>query len=68
MNPSTPVEIPPTERAIQMKLTKKIGMILLGVWLILMGLIPILKISFEGRDIIMAILAIVAGAFILVDQ
>ncbi len=51
-----------------MKLTKKIGMILLGVWLILMGLIPILKISFEGRDIIMAILAIVAGAFILVDQ
>jgi hypothetical protein len=51
-----------------MKITKKIGMILLAVWLILNGVIPLLKLSMEGLPTIMAILAIVAGGFILLDR
>jgi hypothetical protein len=48
-----------------MKLTKNIGMLLLGIWLILNGLIPLLNIYFSGLSTIMAILAIAAGVFIL---
>jgi hypothetical protein len=48
-----------------MKLTKNIGMLLLGIWLILNGLIPLLNLYFSGLSTIMAILAIAAGAFIL---
>jgi hypothetical protein len=48
-----------------MKLTKNIGMLLLGIWLILNGLISLLHFSFEGLWILMAILAIGAGIFIM---
>ena len=48
-----------------MKLTKNLGMLLLGIWLILSGLIPLLHLSFEGLYILMSVLAIAAGAFIL---
>jgi hypothetical protein len=48
-----------------MKMTKNLGMLLLGIWLILTGLIPLLRLSFSGLYILMAILAIAAGAFIL---
>jgi len=51
-----------------MKLTKNLGMLLLGIWLILEGLIPLLNLSFSGLDTLMAILAIAAGAFILVGR
>ena len=51
-----------------MKITKKIGMVLLAVFLILTGVIPLIKLSFEGLGTLMAILAIVAGGFILVDR
>ncbi len=49
-------------------LTKNLGMILLGIWLILTGLIPLLHLNFEGLSLIMAILAIVSGALILFDR
>jgi hypothetical protein len=48
-----------------MKLNKNIGMLLLGIWLIMNGLIPLLNIYFSGLSTIMAILAVAAGAFIL---
>ena len=51
-----------------MKLTKNLGMLLLSIWLILYGLIALLKFSFTGLDIIMAILAIAAGIFILIGR
>ena len=51
-----------------MKLTKSIGMLLLGIWLILEGLIPLLNLSFSGLGTLMAILAIAAGAFILLGR
>lgn len=51
-----------------MKLTKNLGMLLLGIWLILEGLIPLLNLSFSGLGTLMAILAIAAGVFILLGR
>jgi hypothetical protein len=51
-----------------MNLTKNLGMLLLGIWLILNGLIALLSFSFQGLPLIMAILAIAAGALILVGR
>jgi hypothetical protein len=51
-----------------MKITKNIGFLLLSIWLILYGLVPLLKLNFAGLDMIMAILAIAAGVFILLGR
>jgi succinate-acetate transporter protein len=54
----------------EMKFTKNIGMLLLAIWLILYGvfaLFPRLG-TFEGEPTVMAILAIVAGVFILIGR
>ncbi len=48
-----------------MKISSNLGMILLAIWLILTGLLPLLRISFPGGDILLAILAIAAGVLIL---
>ena len=48
-------------------LTGKIGTFLLAVWLILFGLLPLLSLNLPSSELIMAILAIVAGIFILLD-
>ncbi|MEO8635718.1 MAG: hypothetical protein ABI587_10625 [Gemmatimonadales bacterium] len=50
------------------KLTKNIGMLLLGIWLVFQGLIPLLSLSFSGIGTLMAILAVAAGAFILIGR
>jgi len=51
-----------------MRITRKLGVILLSAWLILTGLIPLLKLSFEGLGAVMAILAIAAGVLLLIDR
>jgi hypothetical protein len=51
-----------------MKLTKSLGMLLLGIWLILTGLIELLSFTFAGLPIVMAILAIAAGVLILLGR
>jgi hypothetical protein len=51
-----------------MKLTTNIGMILLAVWLMLTGLIPLLSFSFAGMGTVMAILAIASGVLIVVGR
>jgi hypothetical protein len=51
-----------------MKMPSDLGMLLLGIWLIATGLIPLLKLSFSGLGTIMAILAIAAGALILAGR
>ena len=51
-----------------MRLTRNLGMLLLAVWLILGGLIPLLHLSFSGGSTIMAILAIAAGVLILLGR
>jgi hypothetical protein len=51
-----------------MRLSKNLGMLLLGIWLILTGLVELLHLSFTGLPIIMAILAIAAGVLILLRR
>ena len=51
-----------------MKLTRNVGMLLLATWLILTGLIPLLNFSFSGLSTVMAVLAIGAGAMIVVGR
>jgi hypothetical protein len=51
-----------------MKLTKKPGMLLLGIWLVLKGIIPLFHLSFSGLGTVMAVLVIAAGAFILLER
>jgi len=47
------------------RLPKNLGMILLGLWLIMTGLIPLLHFNFQGLPVVMAIFAVVAGVMIL---
>lgn len=51
-----------------MTLPKNLGMLLLGIWLILSGLIPLLKLSFSGLWVLMALLAIAAGVLIVLGD
>jgi hypothetical protein len=51
-----------------MHITRKIGFLLLAIWLILYGLISLLSLSFAGLWIIMGLLAIAAGIFILLER
>ena len=46
----------------------KIGLSLLGVWLILYGLMSIVDLSFRYDDVIMGVLAIVAGVFVFIRK
>jgi hypothetical protein len=51
-----------------MKLASSTGMMLLGLWLVLTGLIPLLNLNIQGLAIIMNVLALAAGAFILMNK
>lgn len=51
-----------------MKLIKNFGLLLLAVWLILTGLIPLLNLSFSGLGTVMSILAVAAGVLIIVGR
>jgi len=51
-----------------MRLTRNMGMLLLGIWLILTGLLQVVSISIAGIGSILALLAIVAGILILVGR
>ncbi len=48
-----------------MKLTRNLGMLVLGVWLILWGVLPLLSINFPASAVVLEILAIAAGVLIL---
>ena len=51
-----------------MKVAKNIGLLLLGAWLIVSGLIPLLHLSFSGLHTIMAIAAVAAGILIIIGR
>lgn len=55
-------------KGVTMRLTRNVGMLLLAIWLILSGLIPLLHLTFSGLGMVMAILAIAAGVLILVGR
>jgi hypothetical protein len=48
-----------------MRITKNVGFLLLGIFLILYGLSSLLGLSFTGFNILMGILALVSGVLIL---
>lgn len=48
--------------------SKGLGMILLSIWLILYGLLPLLSITFAHQGQLMDILAIAAGVFLLAGK
>ncbi|MGC9357529.1 MAG: hypothetical protein ACP5GX_06680 [Anaerolineae bacterium] len=49
-----------------MKLSRRLGIILLAIWLILQALLPLIGFSFSGLDTVLAILAIAAGVILLI--
>jgi hypothetical protein len=51
-----------------MKITKKLGMLLLAIWLIVTGLLAFVSINFPYTSEILALLAIAAGVAILVGR
>lgn len=51
-----------------MKFTKNIGMLLLGVWLIVTGLLSVVSFTFAGLSLVMALLAIAAGVLIVLGR
>jgi len=55
-------------RMARMNLTQNLGMLLLGVWLILSGLIALLGLSFQGLPLLMGILALIAGILIVLRR
>jgi hypothetical protein len=48
-------------------LLSKLGIFLLAVWLILTGLKPLLNLNIPSGDLILALLAIVAGVLIILE-
>lgn len=51
-----------------MKITRRLGMLLLAIWLILTGLASLFNVSFSGMGIIVGILALAAGILLLLDR
>ena len=50
-----------------MNITKNLGMLLLAIWLIAYGLVALVP-ALSGLGIVLAILAIAAGIFILINR
>ena len=53
---------------VNMKLPKTLGMLLLGIWLIVTGLLQAVSIHIPAIGIILALLAIAAGVLILLGR
>ena len=51
-----------------MKFAKNLGMLLAGIWFVATGLISLINLNFSGLSSLMAILAVAAGALIIVGR
>jgi hypothetical protein len=51
-----------------MRPTKNLGMLLLGIWLVVTGLLQVVSIPIPAIGIILAVLAIAAGVLILLGR
>ena len=49
-------------------LNKNLGMMLLGIWLVLTGLLALISFSFVGLSVILGILALAGGLLILLGK
>ncbi len=55
-----------SRRRVGLALPERWGFVLLAIWLILTGLIALLGLTFAGLNIIMGLLALIAGILILI--
>lgn len=51
-----------------MRLTRNVGMLLLAIWLVITGAVPLFNLSFSGLREVMAVLAIAAGVLIAMGR
>jgi hypothetical protein len=51
-----------------MRLTKNVGFLLLGLWLIIWGVVSIAGLGTPTVNAVLAVLALVAGIFILLGR
>jgi len=51
-----------------MQVTRHPGTLLLSIWLIAIGLLPLLNLRFPASDTILALLALAAGVWLLVGS
>ncbi len=51
-----------------MRLTTNLGMLLLGIWLILTGMLPFLRVNIPEQATILSVLALIAGVLILLGK
>jgi hypothetical protein len=58
----------PQVGAPRMKLASNTGMLLLGIWLVLHGLIQLVPLGFPALPMLMSVLAVAAGAMILMNK
>jgi hypothetical protein len=63
--PQRALAFSPREAPMRFGVTKSWGMILLAVWLILSGLIPLLSIHIDRSGTFMNVLAVAAGVLVL---
>ena len=52
----------------KMRITRRLGMLLLAIWLILEGLSRLFNVNFSGMGIIMGILVLAAGILLLLER
>ena len=52
----------------RLNLTKSLGMLLLGIWLILTGLLTALSVGSPILHVLLALLAVAAGILIVLDR
>ena len=48
--------------------SKNIGRVLLAIWLVLTGLLPLLSITFPSQGVAMGVLALAAGVLLLLGR
>lgn len=51
-----------------MRATRNLGMLLLGIWLVISGVVPLINLSFSGLGTLMAVLALAAGVLIIAGR
>jgi hypothetical protein len=52
----------------RVKLSRNLGVLLLSIWLILYGVLPLLKVSFPPAGVVLGVLAIAAGVLLLLNR
>jgi hypothetical protein len=52
----------------QLRLSRNLGSTLLAIWLILVGVLPLLNLTFPSQEIVLALVGIAAGVLLLLRR